>query len=117
VVRARASADRDLVAWSAALEAAAERLLSVTRVLLAAGDPARALANATAYLEAFGHVVVAWIWLEQALAAHDRSGDFYEGKRQACRYFFGWELPRTAPQFDLLERLDETTLQMRQAWF
>ena len=60
------------------------------------------LANATVYLEAFGHVVLAWIWLEQACAAHGKAGDFYDGKRQACRYFFRWELPRTGPQFDLL---------------
>ena len=31
-----------------------------------------ALANASVYLEAVGHVVVAWIWLEQLLAAHGR---------------------------------------------
>jgi len=77
----------------------------------------RALANATVYLEAFGHVVVAWIWLEQALAAHGRAGDFHDGKRQACRYFFRWELPRTAAQFALLDSLDDTTLAMRDAWF
>ena len=45
------------------------------------------LANSTAYLEAAGHVVVAWIWLQQALAAGDRDGEFYAGKRQAARWF------------------------------
>jgi hypothetical protein len=89
----------------------------VTRALYAAGDPQRTLANATVYLEAFGHVVLAWIWLEQAMAAHGHEGDFYDGKRQACRYFFRWELPRTAAQFALLESLDDTTLAMRDAWF
>ena len=38
------------------------------------------------------------------------AGDFYEGKRAAARYFFRYELPRTGPQFDLLESLDRTTL-------
>jgi butyryl-CoA dehydrogenase len=69
------------------------------------------------YLEAFGHVVIAWIWLEQAIAAHGRDGDFYEGKRAAARYFFRYELPRTTPQLDLLELMDRTTLDMRDAWF
>ncbi|MCK7491894.1 MAG: acyl-CoA dehydrogenase [Comamonadaceae bacterium] len=46
-----------------------------------------------------------------------RSGEFYDGKRQACRYFFRWELPRTGPQFALLDSLDDTTLAMRDAWF
>jgi len=117
VGRACAAGDRNLVAWAGSLDAAAGRVLRVTQALYAPGDPVRTLANATVYLEAFGHVVVAWIWLEQALAAHGRAGDFYDGKRQACRYFFGWELPRTGPQFDLLERLDDTTLEMLEAWF
>ena len=81
------------------------------------GDPEAALANSVIYLEAFGHLVVAWLWLEQELAAAGRDGDFYDGKRQAARYFFGYELPRTRPQLDLLESLDRTTLDMRDAWF
>ena len=114
--RARASGNADLGEWAAALEAAVGRMGRVTRTLHSAGDPQRTLANATVYLEAFGHVVVAWVWLEQALAAHGRDGEFYDGKRQACRYFYRWELPRTEAQFVLLERLDDTTLAMRDAW-
>ncbi len=58
-----------------------------------------------AYLEAVGHVVVAWMWLEQVLALPpEGAGDaFHDGKRQAARYFFRYELPRTGPQFDLLD--------------
>ena len=84
--------------WPPGPSALGEALASVARTtgaLYATRDPERMLANASVYLEAFGHVVVAWIWLEQALAAHGQAGDFYEGKRQACRYFFRWELPRT----------------------
>jgi butyryl-CoA dehydrogenase len=115
--RARETADRDLGAWAEALAGSLEQLAATTRRLYAARDPERMLANATVYLEAFGHVVVAWIWLEQALAAHGKSGDLYDGKRQACRYFFRWELPRTRPQFALLDSLDDTTLAMRDAWY
>ena len=39
------------------------------------------------------------------------------GKRAAARYFFRWELPRTAPQLDLLDSLDRTTLDMADPWF
>ena len=115
--RARAAGDPALGAHAAALESAVGRVAATTAKLYAGGDVERALANATVYLEAFGHVVIAWIWLEQALAAHGKAGDFYDGKRQACRYFFQWELPRTGPQFDLLASLDDTTLAMRDAWF
>ncbi len=66
--------------------------------------------NAVVYLEALGHVVVAWIWLEQVLATGDEPGDFYDGKRAAARFFFRWELPKVGPQLELLASLDRTTL-------
>jgi alkylation response protein AidB-like acyl-CoA dehydrogenase len=107
----------DLAAHADALDAAVDRLAAVTRTLQAVAAPARRLANAATYLEAFGHVVAAWIWLDQALAAGHHEGSFYEGKRHACRWFFRCELPRTAPQFELLERLDDTALVMRDEWY
>ena len=86
-------------------------------------DVERALANATVYLEAMGHIVVAWMWLRQALAATRALGrasgadaDFYRGKLAACRYFFRWELPRVAPQLALLDSLDSTCLEAEPAW-
>ena len=117
VASARATVDEALCDYAGSLERAMLRAVATTRVLHGSGDHARALANATVYLEAFGHVVLAWVWLEQALAAHGKAGDFYQGKRQACRYFYRWELPRTVPQFDLLDSLDDTTLGMRDQWF
>ncbi|WP_433280051.1 acyl-CoA dehydrogenase [Pseudonocardia xinjiangensis] len=89
----------------------------VTAQLWAAGDPAVTLANSSIYLEAVGHVVVAWMWLEQVVAAAGRSGDFFDGKRAAARYFFRHELPRTGPQLTLLAELDRTTLDVRPEWF
>ncbi len=61
---------------------------------------AAALDNATAFLDAFGHVVMAWLWLDQGLAAarlgaEDR--DFAAGKLAACRYFYESELPLVTP--------------------
>ncbi|MDT5105719.1 MAG: hypothetical protein QOI25_3232 [Mycobacterium sp.] len=99
------------------LRASWERLVAVTSGMFGSGDIEAALANSVVYLEAFGHVVVAWMWLEQYVAADGRSGDFYDGKRQAARFFFRYELPRTAAQLDLLESLDRTTLDMRDDWF
>jgi len=99
------------------LKDAMGRLAATTAALWADRNPELALANATVYLEATGHVVVAWIWLQQFLAAAGKEGDFYEGKRQATRYFFRFELPKTDPQFDLLASLDRTTLEMEDAWF
>ncbi|KUH85727.1 MULTISPECIES: acyl-CoA dehydrogenase [unclassified Mycobacterium] len=99
------------------LDAAWQRLAAVTAEMFGSGDIEAAMANSVVYLEAFGHIVVAWIWLQQELAAYGHSGDFYDGKRQAARYFFRYELPRTAPQLDLLASLDRTTVDMRADWF
>jgi alkylation response protein AidB-like acyl-CoA dehydrogenase len=99
------------------LEVVVHRVVAVTGTLWGSGDVELALANATAYLEAVGHTVLAWIWLEQWLATGGRDGDFYDGKRQAARYFFAHELPRTGPQLDLLAGLDRTALDMQDAWF
>ena len=67
------------------------------------GRTARALANATRFLEAFGHFVLAWVWLSLARAAerHPDPG-FVEGKRWACRFFFASEVPRIRSMLALL---------------
>jgi butyryl-CoA dehydrogenase len=101
---------------AADVDAAVARLTSVTATLWGTGDPALALANASAYLDAAGHTVVAWLWLEQALATGDGTGDFYEGKRAAARYFQRWELPKVHTWLDLLESLDRTVLDTPDAW-
>ncbi|MDT5298852.1 MAG: hypothetical protein QOG79_2094 [Mycobacterium sp.] len=102
---------------AATLRTSWDRLVTVTSGIFGSGDVEAALANSVVYLEAFGHVVVAWMWLEQFVAADGQAGDFYDGKRQAARFFFRYELPRTAAQLDLLASLDRTTLEMRDGWF
>ncbi|WP_305788380.1 acyl-CoA dehydrogenase [Symbioplanes lichenis] len=94
------------------LLAAAERLASVTARLWASGDADKALANASTYLDAAGHIVIAWMWLSQLDAAGDKEGAFYAGKRLAARYFFDHELPRVGPWLDLLESGDTLLLDL-----
>ncbi len=121
IASARARDDAGFAAWAGRLEALWTRIGEVTARLYGAGDMNKTLANASLYLEAVGHVVVAWIWLEQALVAAGRldgaDDDFYRGKLQACRYFFNWELSRVDAQLDLLASIDTTTLDMQDAWF
>ena len=117
IQRAAGIGDPELEYNAASLESRLRRLSEVTEVLWSAGDPQLTLANASVYLEAFGHVTVAWIWLEQATAAAGKAGDFHDGKRSAARYFFRWELPRVDPQLDLLASLERTPLDMRDGWF
>lgn len=125
--QAAASGDATLAGQARALGAAAARLAEVTQTLWSAGDANVTLANASIYLEAFGHIVVSWIWLEQALVAQaalsgaagatGEDADFYRGKLAAAAYFFRFELPKVYPQLDLLASLDRTTLDMQDAWF
>src|SRR5690606_25290102 len=91
IARAAAGANAGL---AEALDARLARMREVTASLLRVEDPVARLANASAYLEAFGHVTVAWVWLEQVLALGARDDAFACGKRQAARWFFAWELPR-----------------------
>lgn len=99
------------------LQAQTERLVEVTATLWAAGDPETTLANSTAYLEAAGHIVMAWIWLEQLNAVGGNTGNFYDGKRAAAQYFFRYELPKVTTQLDLLASLDRTTVEAQVDWF
>ena len=121
VARGLAARHSDAQIFACSLAVMTQRLAAVTQALWGANDVERTLANATIYLEAFGHVVLAWIWLEQSLAAsthyNDADSDFYHGKWQACRYFFIFELPKVAPMLDLLESLDRTTLDTNPDWF
>ncbi|CAN5397905.1 acyl-CoA dehydrogenase [soil metagenome] len=110
----------ELAVDGAAVRAAADRLTVVTQKIWSAGGLALSLANSSTYLEVAGHVVVAWLWLQQALvadASESADDDFHVGKREAARWFVRCELPRTGPQLDLLERLDRSHLDMDPAWF
>ena len=117
---AKAAEHSQLSAYGTLLTTAWQRLKAVTAQLLQCPQAEERLANASAYLEAFGHVVVAWVWLEQALVATAqmaRDPAFCQGKLHACRYFFQWELPRTGAWFQVLEAMDTTCLEMQDAWF
>ncbi len=122
---AEAATVGELAAMAESFAVPLARLDAVTAQLVAlqTADPDRALANATVYLDAFGRLVAAWIWLKQAVAAHRglqrRPADacLYRGKMQAARHCINWELPATAPQFDLLAACEDTPLTMQDAWF
>lgn len=91
---------------------------------LLAGRASLALANSALYLKVFGHAVIGWRWLEQALCAerglaagNPADADFYRGKLQAARYFLTWEVPACCHELELLEARDDTCLAMQDAWF
>jgi len=97
-----------------------DSLVQTTQALLACDDLLLRLANATIYLDAFGHIVIGWIWLRQAVVAADalaKSGAsgadaaFYEGKLITCRYFSRYELPLSLARLGLCKSLEPTCLE------
>ncbi|MBX3133729.1 MAG: acyl-CoA dehydrogenase [Gemmatimonadaceae bacterium] len=116
-----------LAPLAAQLQEAAKRMTSVTQSLVRAiqSEPARGLANATAYLELVSRVVYAGLWLEQATVAERALASgaglsdvaFYEGKLQAAKFYFGFELPKHEADAALLLRNDPAAFEMRTEWF
>jgi alkylation response protein AidB-like acyl-CoA dehydrogenase len=90
-----------MTAYARQLERAWVRLAS-TVSSLTGEDRTGVLDHATQFLWAFGHIVVAWLWLDMAcICAGDTTFD--RGKRMAARYFFEHELPKIGAWLDLVE--------------
>ncbi|MFQ3201304.1 MAG: alkylation response protein AidB-like acyl-CoA dehydrogenase [Zhongshania sp.] len=83
------------------------------------------LSNSVKYLELFGNVVIGWLWLRQAIVAvealakspHESDRSFYQGKVQATRYFFSFELPQIHVWSKILTDLDSSCYDMQASWF
>ncbi|MEO6363718.1 MAG: acyl-CoA dehydrogenase [Caldimonas sp.] len=114
----RATGVDGLAAHASALQAALDHVAVATHDAWATGSPEEALANATPYLQAFGHVVLAWIWLDVALCeAPSSDAASAAGRRAACRYFFHYELPKVAAWLAVVETRDDTCRTMAEASF
>jgi butyryl-CoA dehydrogenase len=98
------------------LAAALAQLGAATKSAWATGVPEEALANATPYLQAFGHVVLAWLWLDVALQAAGDSAQ-HRGLRAAQRYFFEYELPRIGAWLKVVAERNDTCRTMQDDWF
>jgi butyryl-CoA dehydrogenase len=94
----RASQVPELAAYAKALGQALQQVGATTQAAWATGNPQDALANAVPYMQGFGHTVLAWIWLDVALAALQadatKSIAVTAGKLGAVRYFYHYELPK-----------------------
>ena len=97
------------------LAAALQRLSAATQSAWATGVPEEALANATPYLQAFGHVVLAWLWLDVALAS--QTSPLRDGKHAALRYFYAYELPKIDAWLGVVAQREAVCRNMQDAWF
>ena len=116
---ATARAHASLADHAAALAAALAQVQEATQAAWSTGNPAEALANAVPYMQAFGHMVVAWLWLDVAAAvlAAGRDDAPSQGRLYAARYFFRYELPKIGAWLQVAASRDPTCAQMPEAAF
>jgi alkylation response protein AidB-like acyl-CoA dehydrogenase len=110
---ARALPQARLAAHANALAQALQRLGAATRSAWATASPEDALANATPYLQAFGHTILAWLWLDvgAAILESDGAGTAANvGRLAALDYFMRYELPKTDAWLRVVETRDRTCL-------
>ena len=115
---ARARPQPALSAHADALAQALARVGAATKAAWATGEPTEALANAVPYMQAFGHVVLAWIWLELSLAAGASKDEAHRaGVAGATTYFYHYELPKIDAWLRVVESRDMTCASMPEAAF
>jgi butyryl-CoA dehydrogenase len=94
------------------LGSALQQVGTATQAAWSTGQPGDALANAVPYMQAFGHTVLAWIWLDVARAAlladPQQAAAATVGRLAAARYFFHYELPKTGAWLAVVAARDRT---------
>ncbi len=102
-----AGASDDWQAEARQLADALQQVGAATQAAWQGAEPAQALANAVPYLQAFGHTVIAWIWLDVVQSAQG-DAPAQVGRRAAARYFFRYELPKIGAWLQVVSRRDPT---------
>ncbi len=101
-----------LAEYAKPLRAALEQVQAATKAAWATGNPIEALANAVPYMQAFGHTVLAWVWLDVALVTLHRDATLSiaasAGRMGAARYFYHYELPKTSAWLQVVKARDGT---------
>jgi butyryl-CoA dehydrogenase len=123
----QATQNPELADHAADLQQAIVQCKSVTKAAWSSANPSEALANAVPYLQAFGHTVLAWIWLDVACAAHkanavetmttSASKTRLTGLMGATRYFYRYELPKIQAWYNVVETRDMTCANLPQEAF
>ena len=117
----RAAGQPELAPFAGGLQQALHSLGAATQAAWAGGQAKQALANAVPYMQAFGHTVLAWIWLDVALTAlaHDSEQTLAQtqGKLRATSYFYRYELPKIGAWLAVVSAGDQTCAEMPEAAF
>ena len=106
----KAAQHDSLKTFAIELDQAIDAVQKATHAAWANGNPQEALANAVPYMQAFGHVVLAWIWLD--IATNNISIKAINTPSTA--YFYHYELPKIGAWLKVVQERDMTCAQMRE---
>ncbi len=104
----KASPCAELKDHAKALTTALLKIDAATKAAWSTGKPSEALANAVPYMQAFGHVVLAWIWLDVAITCNGKTDDASIGRLGAMQFFFNYELPKIDAWLNVVSSRDNT---------
>ncbi|MBK6592939.1 MAG: acyl-CoA dehydrogenase [Burkholderiales bacterium] len=108
----KAAKSPDLAAHATALGQALQQVAAATQKAWSTGNPTEALANAVPYMQAFGHTVLAWIWLDVVAKALEADAaqtmPATKGRLGATRFFFHYELPKIGAWLGVVQTRDLT---------
>ncbi len=82
------------------------------------GDYERFLSDASVFMEFFGNITVAWLWLDMARCAQVAmvegdtkfTSDFYKAKIHAMKFYFKYELSKTTSLAEVLTNKEVLTV-------
>jgi butyryl-CoA dehydrogenase len=117
----------NLQQYAQQLKEALDNLKEVTTAVMTASKTQNidmVFSNSVSYLNMFGHITIAWLWLRQAEVAakaldnkpHSDDEKFYNGKIQAMKYFFTSELPLTYHWGNLVKNIDSASFDTHPDW-
>ncbi len=104
----KAMAFADLAADAKALNTALQKVIAATQMAWSSGQPQEALANAVPYLQAFGHLVLAWIWLDVSASCRGEQTPAQTGRQAAAKFFYHYELPKIDAWLQVVSNRDMT---------
>ncbi|MDI9333948.1 MAG: acyl-CoA dehydrogenase [Cytophagales bacterium] len=124
LLKSRLQATVDKASQIPALQANADvlskaflKILDATKAAWSTGKPSEALANAVPYMQAFGHVVLAWMWLDVAITCIGKTDDASLGRLGAARFFFHYELPKIDAWLGVVSSRDATCADLPESAF
>ena len=121
----RAKEDTELKIYGDQLEALITQLESVVESIKLKRKKSSdylALSSAGIFLDAFGLILIGWMWLKQGavvfkeLRKEDKNS-FYLGKKSTIKFYFNHELPKVRERLEFIARFDSSFVEMESDWF